>query len=838
MNSTPEKAREDAPGGDVGRIALMIAVFLVALSVLVFEVALTRAFSVLLRYHFVFLALSLAICGIGLGGFIDYITGPFLLRRGSLATHLALRACLLAVLYPLAIYLLFSTPLSAALTSIWLVSGLCILPFLAAGMLLSRIFAQYSQRGGSLYAADLVGAALGSFLVIGALQLFGATTVPFTAGVAAALAAVALATGAPRATMVVISALVLLAVGLGMIGNIKNRYIDLPVMTAETDALAKPLFRELGDPRINARIVYTEWNAFARTDVVREAGPDGIEHPHDDYYIYTDGEVPTNMLWFQGDLREIEPRLRGFIGFLPFHWFQPDEVLLIGPGGGLDVLLAQAVGARNITGVELNPSMPRIVRKYGEFNGHVYDQQNVNVVVDEGRSFVQRSRDRYDIIYMALTKTATTASSSLALVESYIHTREAFSDYLNHLTDDGVIVVVMQEPWLMLRLFLTALEALEETGMERSEALRCLSGLSVPRRFYVAGPYRHVLMVTRHPLPVEMSEQLARETIAVGLEPAFFPGAFEPVPFSWLTREGATTEEFVNAWNQWKFGEKVINIEPCTDDRPFVVDMTYGVPGQFKALLWGSLVLAFLFSIGAIIHQRACPIQQLPMHILPGTVLYFTALGIGFMLVEICMIQKLVLYLGYPVLTLSVILFALLLSGGLGSFYSQRFPVTSARALAAAAAGVVVIYGSLLQYVEPQIITATLGWDIRLRCLITVLMLAPLGFAMGIPFPTGLRAVGLQATRLVPWMWGVNGLTSVAGSVGAMVLAKLWGFNTVLQMGWAMYIVAAALPLSGVALLARRTATGEAASADGDRETGRDETTTEAPDTKTDDSEE
>jgi len=792
------------------RAPLLVAVFLVALSVLAFEVALSRAFSVLLRFHFVFLAISLATSGLGLGGLADYLTGRWLHRTLSVGAHLSLRASALAMLYPLSIYLLFATPLAGHLTSVWVVSGVCILPFFVAGTLLSRIFAEHSQAGGTLYFADLIGAALGSFLVIGALQVMGATNVPFACGMAAAGAALVLAFSvgavtdrepsgsvtpptraltAPARLVALIVAPLLLA---AFIGNLQSHTLDLPVMPVRDDPAAKPLYRELGDPKIGAKIVYSEWNAFARTDVVTNARPDGTTDPRDDFYIYTDGEVPTNMLWFPGKLSALGPRLAGFIGFRPFDWFRPDKVLLIGPGGGLDVLLAAATGAKDIVGVELNPSIPRIVRRYGDFNGHIYDRENVRLFVDEGRSFVRRSHEQYDLIYLALTKTATTASSSLALVEGYIYTQEAFEDYLRHLTPDGKVALVLQEPSLLLRTMLIALAALEHEGLSRDQALDSLMMASVPEGLYGLGPYRHLLVVSRQPFAPRVSARLAKETVAMGFAPGYFPGAYEPVPFSWLTQQHATTPEFVSAWNQWQFGEQLLNILPRTDDQPFVVDMTFRLPRQFQGLLLGALMLAIAFSVLAIVRQPVAGSATLV-----AAVGYFALLGAGFMLVEIALIQKLVLYLGYPVLSLSVILFALLLGGGLGSLTSQRWGVTSASRVAGVAALGVVAYGVLLQYGQGPVVAATLGWDIRLRCLLTMLMLLPLGVALGMPFPTGLRALGARSPSFVPWMWGINGLMSVVGSVGAMMVAKFWGFQATLWCGWAVYALAAVLALSG-----------------------------------------
>jgi hypothetical protein len=526
-------------------VALLLAVFAVAMSVLGFEVALTRAFSVLLRFHYVFLAISLATCGLGLGGLVD-----FLLRRGGLRgarAELVLTgfgsAC--ALLMPLTFYLLFATRLSAELTSVWVVAAVCLPPFLAAGAFLSHAFAWHSSESGRLYFADLIGAALGSFLVIAALQLLGGINAGLVWGavVGVGVAGFALSSGLRgRAFLPGGAALAILAL---VLVNRGGALIDLPIMPLVDDPNAKPLFQELGDPAVGAKIVATHWNAFARTDVVSNAG-------QDDLFIYTDGEVPTNLIKFDGDLEKILPRLESFIGFFAFAEFRPEKTLLIGPGGGLDILLALAVGAQQIDGVELNPSIPQIVRKYGDFTGHIYDIEGVDIRVDEGRSFVSRSRERYDLIYTALTKTATTASSSLALVEGYVHTVEAFEEYLAHLSDRGAIGFVCQSPLILMRSMLTAAQALERHGADRQEALRHICLLSVPRGMLPFGPYRYMMFVGKRPFGAARSRELATNCIARGLEPLFFPGCFEPAPFAQLTKGGMGDAEFIAWWNEWR----------------------------------------------------------------------------------------------------------------------------------------------------------------------------------------------------------------------------------------------------------------------------------------------
>ncbi|MGC9319574.1 MAG: hypothetical protein ACP5KN_16205 [Armatimonadota bacterium] len=763
---------------------MLAGVFLIALSALTFEVALTRAFSVLLRYHFVFLAISLATCGLGVGGLLDFL---WLRSRPGAEdrTTLSILAAATGIAYAGSIALLFSSPLSGHLTSLGIVGGVCIVPFILAGGFLSHAFAAWSHQGGRMYFYDLTGAALGSCGVIIALQLLGATGVPF---LCAGLAGLAAAAVAPAVGLRAVGGALTVAAAVAVLLSARHPLIELPTVPPGAGPSAKPLFRELADPDIKARIVYTDWNAFARTDVVANARPDGTYHPTDDLYVYTDGEVPTNLIHFAGDLDALAGRYEKFIGFFPFRTGRPDRVLLIGPGAGLDVLLALAAGASEIEGAELNPSMVPIVRRYRDFAGPIYDYENVHIQTAEGRSYVRRSPRRYDLIYMALTKTATTAASSLALVESYVHTVEAFQDYLGHLSEDGQLAIVCQHPLVLVRLALTACEALQREGVPRERAVRQIAVLSVPEYRYGFGPYRHLLMVFRQPLSPQRSAELARTAIALDMAPRYFPDAFEQPPLSWLGKVGE--EQLVKRFDRW-WTYADVDVSPCTDDRPFIIDFNPGVPPTMArflvaialgVLLFAAVSIAWLARSG---QERAGP--------LTGAVGYFALLGAGYMLVEVCLAQKLILHLGYPALTLSVILFSLLVGSGAGSLFSQTWPRRAMLRSAAVAALVVAAAVLALLAVLPPILAATLSWNVALRTLVTMLLLAPLGFAMGMPFPTGLREVGGWGPAIVPWAWGINGVASVLGSVVAMLAAKLWGFQTVLLGGAAIYAVAFAL---------------------------------------------
>ncbi|MGQ9733156.1 MAG: hypothetical protein ACUVX8_18010, partial [Candidatus Zipacnadales bacterium] len=678
-------------------VVLLVAVFLVSAAVICFEIALTRCFSVLLRYHYVFLIISIATFGLGAGGVLDYA----LLRPRSSEARQTLTglAILLAPLPAVTIVALFRPPVSHHLTNLWLVAGVSMPTFLVAGAFLSCVWRSFPEQTGRLYAADLAGAAIGSVAVISGLQFLGGTGTPMVTGALVGVGAIMLAGRGGQLWRLLLAVLATLVPAGLLTLNLTTSVANLPAVPPTTDRTVKTLYQELSDPQQGARIVYTDWNAFARTDVVQYHPPNEPK-PWEDLYIYTDGDVPTNMKPFDGDLQKLLPDLEHFIGFLPFRLQRPERVLLIGPGGGLDILVALVVGVKEIDGVELNPSIPRIMRRYAKFNGGLYDYANVNIAVAEGRSYLMRAAKQYDLIYMALPYSATTpGTGGLALVESYLHTVEAMGACLQRLTPQGQIVFVCGAEPLLLRAFLTALEALEGQGKTRTEALHSLAVIDVPPEQYPFGAYRHMLLIRQQPFSLAESQELGETALAMGLWPGYCPGIYEPVPFSILSQRGGGVAE-IDAYLIRTLGPPLgRTVAPVTDDRPFFADLTVGLPTGFATyFLWGGALLVsgiITMTLFGVREQRRCRadeqegIHALHSELVPysqqrlpqasptwstitvvawqtGKAIYFAGLGLGFMLVEVCLAQKLILYLGYPTLSLAVILFALLLGAGLG----------------------------------------------------------------------------------------------------------------------------------------------------------------------------
>lgn len=767
---------------------VLAAVFLSSFCVLAFEVGLTRVFSVVLRYHFVFLVVSVAVCGLGLGGVIIHEVRWFR-QPDKVLVRLSLLGMATGLLIPASLTLTLNYLLPAHPSAYVAVAAAMLLPFTAAGAFLSVAFHHYAGRGGRLYAADLVGAASAALVIIVLLNHVGAVDACFAVGLAACLAGLACALAVREARWIAAGVTASVAVVVLFTWNLHSEVVRIRPLQSGNLELTKPLFRELADPRSGSRLLDTYWNAFARTDVTQDVDPT-IR------FIYTDGEVPTHMIRFSGKLREVGG-LQGFIGYVPFAFRTKGRVLCLGPGGGMDVLLALLAGFEQVEGVEINPSIPSIMEKHRSFNGGLYHLPGVHLSIGEGRSFVRGGGAKYDLLYMALTQTATSGNVGLALVESYVHTKEAFGDYYDHLTARGRLAFVCQEYYLLVRAFATNVALLQEKGLSRDEALRRLVVMALPEVIDRFGepptnPYRCLLMTTRTAVTPREADWLMEAARRRGVRPLYVPYRYEGTPFAEVPPGSDGVAKFVQRFRETDH----VNVSPCTDDSPFFLDLTIGRPRGVRELYFLCvLALAFVVMATGLLSLRSRRDPDIRAPLVPF-VFYFSCLGAGFMLIEVALAQKLILFLGYPTLSLSVILVSLLLGGGAGSYVSQRWPCYQLRKVAAKACLAVAL--AVLAYVfglEPLLSTC-LGLPVAARVAVTFALLLLLGFMMGMPFPSGLRLVCTARPEDVSWMWGVNGMMSVVGSVAAAMGAKGLGFSGVLMAGAVTYMLAAVAAVS------------------------------------------
>ncbi len=768
MSKTTINHNMTSTEADIKRMAL--AILALSATGLAFEVILTRLFSLIFQYHYVFLVVSLAILGLSIGAAGGYVARRFNLTTGG-RNALTGSALLLALVFPL-VALLLAGHNSANLTV--LVVGVAMLPFLLLGWINALVYARFAERSNLLYGADLIGAALGLLVVLGLLTLLGPFGATIALGVVAGLAAILLA-AAESPTRRQFGAVLVVTVAVGVLALV-NRATGFIVYSPEnlTDApFDKTMVYVLQDPAYEARVTATQWGPFAQVDMVEIDDPDVR-------YVFTDAGAGSFMLRYDPgaedesylDWLRLEPT------YLPFEIAPVENTLVIGAGAGRDILLARMAGAETVTAVEINPAIVDITRQQADYNGNILDLPGVSTVVTDGRNFVDRSNEEFDLIYLNIVYSQAAVPSVAALAESYAFTTEALCSYWNHLSDNGQIAFVLHNGLEGVRLLMTAVEALQAEGMTIPQALSHMTLVKQP----AADPTIEtaVLLIAHQPWEVEAAQSYFRTTQRRGMQPLFIPYSYEEL-LTVLLDESVTFEEYL--------ADNIdFNIYPTTDDRPFFYNLNHELPAAVEDLLKWGLMLAFGYLTVISLLQPRQPVHEWTRINLS---LYFALLGIGFMLIEVPLIQRFGLLLGNPVLALAATLGALLVGGGLGSLFSGRFAsLRLTRAISLAALGICV-WILAFAVVYPALVQAVLPASLLVRVGVTVLVLLPLGFVIGMPFPGGLRLAGDADPAGVPLFWGMNAIASTLGAVLATTIALLMGFQMALWLGMAVYLFVA-----------------------------------------------
>ena len=747
-----------------------LSVFLITLSGLILEVGLTRIYSASIWYHFAFVAISVALLGWGLGGFTVHVLKRT--RRLSMNTA-ALVALLYAGAIPLCLWLLVRFPFELDRLPLYFLAPL--LPFFLAGMALSIVFDLNRASSGSLYFADLVGAALGAVLVTVLLFALGGEAALLAATIAPAIAALCLtfvtepeestSAGEPpdskhKRVGLLPRTIRLLAMGgvvLTVVAVVSAvRYGTFRVVPGTTKAMRNQM-----DANPQAHISRTGWNAYSRIDAVEGVAPRHVAR------LYIDSDAWTSIYEWDGRL-ESASDLRNSYRALPFRLTPNAETLVIGPGGGADVVSALSSGSRKVTAVELNPLMLKFVRSYGARAGNIYDRPDVETIQSEGRNFISRTNRKFDIIFMGFVDSwASVASGGLSLSENYLYTTEAFRAYYDHLTDNGILVVLRWETDIP-RLVTNSVATLgAEAAGKRIVAL--LEAQGAPNE-----PKQMLFMLRKRPFTETETAEISHDWTQA--KAVILPGGTAPPLIGDVLSGRKTLVQYET--------ESPRFVSPVWDDSPFyfAIERPFHMPAAIaepllKWLLAPSIAMLALFAI--LGKPRRASIRPYA-----GSVFYFAALGFGFIAVELALLQNLTLLVGHPIFTLSVLLFTLLAMGGIGSALSSRVSMTTACIAVA-------VIGAVEAITLPRLVPMLLPLPLWARIGIAMLLIAPLGLGMGIPFPSGLRKTGRGSLPAPPFYWGLNGIMSVIGSVTTVFVALISGFQAAMLMGSACYVLAA-----------------------------------------------
>jgi len=786
--------------------APVIAVALISAAALAYEILLMRLFSIVLWHHFAYMIISLALLGYGASGAVLTFAPRAVEQRfaplfsaAAAAFGVSAIACFaLAQRVPFnPLEILWDPRQLAYLSAVYL---LLLLPFLCAGACVCMALTHFRGLQSRIYSFDILGAGAGSLGVVALLFVLSpADALKLIAALAFAAATVAwLECGGPRRWPAV-----LLMTFAAVPWLLPQAWIE-PAMSPY-----KELSQTLRIPQ--ARVVEQRSSPLGLVSVVESArvplrhapglSLTATAEPPPQLGVFTDGEGLTALTRFDGR-RDSLAHLDQISSALPYHLLRRPRVLVLGAGAGADVLQAHYHGARQIDAVELNPQVVDLVRRrFADFAGGIYSTI-ARVHVAEARGFVAASEDRYDLIQVALLDSFSASSAGLyALSENYLYTVEALQDDLRHLQPGGLLAVtrwVALPPRDALKLFAAAVVALERSGVDPG------SRLALVRSWKTS-----TLLVKNGAFDGEDIAAIKAFCAARSFDVAFYPGMRPDEANRYNVVEGpdlfdgATAllspgrDEFLQ---RYKF-----HIAPATDDKPHFFHffkwrslpefLSMKGQGGLPLLEWGYPVLVATLVQAAVASLLliGLPLAWVARVGARGRVLvYFLAIGFGFMFIEIAFIQKFVLFLSHPLYAVAVVLFAFLLFAGIGSRVSNRLRNGTLRHPIAAVAGAIAVSAALCLGLLPWLFQHSIGLPDAARILISVALIAPLAFFMGMPFPLGLARVEATDARLIPWAWGINGCASVTGAVLATLLAIHVGFTAVVVAALVLYGVAAA----------------------------------------------
>lgn len=551
------------------------------------------------------------------------------------------------------------------------------------------------------------------------------------------------------------------------------------IFAIQTDPTAKKDLPIYLQEHHGSKIVKTQWNSFSRIDVVEGPSGEGIAAK-----IFIDGGAGTNIISWDGSL-ENRRDLSSWMQYLPFKMMEDPKVLVIGSGGGRDVVAALVSGSKDVTSVEINPIIYQTVNSYGNKAGNVYHHQYVRSYVDEGRSFVTRSTEKYDIIYIPFVDTwASVSSGGLSVSENFLFTMEGFQQYYEHLTDNGKIVVVR---WLIdsPRFVSTFTQLLEKNGVPQTEVYKHL--VIVTTDSYEKDPSVTMVIFSKAPFTDEEIKFLSNSFTKNGYKPILVDGQTALGPYRDLLSGKIGLEQFYNL-----FPTKVY---PVTDDSPFFLSFEKPLPNILKTWLYVSLIIIAMFLVIPMGWIRTSNEERNELR-LKSIIPYFAALGMGFILIELSLMQKLILLLGNPTTTLAILLFTLLVSSGIGSLISSKMMKNGTRNLIFVISGITALGVFYATSLSPMIYSV-IAQPFEIKTIIAVGILTPIGFLMGMPMPTGMRLVKTHSSKYVPWMWAINGAFSVFGAVLSVTIAILSGSSLAMILGISIYFIALGYHLLG-----------------------------------------
>ena len=854
---------------------------MLSLGVLLFELTLTRIFSIILWYDYAFMAISVAFFGLGIGALLIYnLKNKFKKREENLPSKILQSTIALAVSVPIFLFVVGHI-IPSNTSFIYLFYLASAIPFFFAGMSMALVYLTMPKEITKLYFADLVGAAAATLILDPLMRNLGAESVLISISL--------LVIGPPLLAAAIISREkenLLAPAGPRVIGN-KIKFYGIIVLSVSAILLAtntavghnhilaiqpgqnKGLHYQLAKPSMFEHLS-TQWNSFSRIDVTRGIynHSTGNNNNNDDAgrsrslaAIAIDADADTPVLRWNGSTADIQ-WLKEFMDYMPYEISMTpknnNSTLVIGGGGGEDILVALAGGSNNITAVEINPLIISAAKHFGGSSaGNLYDRKDVKLFIDDGRRFISSTNSKYDTIVIKLVDSwAAQLAGGYALSENYLYTVEAFKEYLDHLNgDNGKLVMVrwnIELPRLM-PLVIESLRQQEPMGKHIEDiSRRILVVEDRPGLSFGSNDQRTVypvlLMVKNTPF-TSSEVNLVKERVAKSdAKVISMPGEYTQPPYDKLLSGSAsnTSSTSNTNYNQQQTSQvshdpkaSILELKPPTDDSPFYFAKER-IPNQMIVLLETvigvSAVLALLLIYYSKVNKRTIrpnTSSSASASLLRFQIIFVILIGFGFIFLEITFIQKFLLLLGTPIMALTVILFSILLSSGIGAYLSGRLfkknPYKAVVVSIPVLAVIVLLYYGFL----PRIIDSGIVLELQQRITLTFALLLPAGILMGFQFPSITRMASFSSSNPsssylpqehvrdgssssmgnggdgsssgggedVTLLWGINVTASVIGTVLTAISSMVIGFSGNLMIGFGLYLGALASAIAAAKIV-------------------------------------
>jgi len=801
---------------------LFIGLFLICLSTLAFELLQTRILSVIYFHHIVYLTVTIALLGFGISGALTSIYNKKLLSNPSKYLTLFSWLFSISIILSISIISVSINLFSGQITIRKLIFSytVLIIPFIFSGLIISLILMNKSRLIHKVYFIDLASSGLGTALFIGLISPLGGEGLVFFLATTVALAALLFSRIKKENKLIQIPiTLYIFLICLGWI-TLKNSIINIKPENYKWMSL---IYDKVIHP--DAKLEKFKWTSISRIEIL--ADPKNHlakywqESSPDSYRMMTvDGDSHT-LIHSKENIRLITEKIQkdedNHLTNLVYKLRNNPRVLVIGVGGGYDIICALSYNARNVIGVELNPAICDFNNKvYKNFHGDFFNKNNITIINEEGRSFIRRSQKKFDIIQISAIDTfAALSSGAYVLSENYLYTVEAFKEYIDHLDNNGILSLYRwffkEKPRETLRLSSLAIETYKNLNILNPEKhVAVISGLDWASSLFKKSEFtmNEIEIIAHYAKKFDWTVLFFPKILPPAQQKIYEDKYYKEISNQLLLNDSKIFNNLFKSSSEKKLREFYksysYKINPVYDDKPFFFEYNKlrtkkiishqgyieFLRGNISNFTLYTLLFETVFIIGILIFWPLWRYKREGLRVKKkfSIIGYFIALGIGFMFIEICLMQKFVLFLGHPIYSISVVLTSMLIFSGIGSYSTGKLAMKTKRTILMSILGISIL-GIIYLFALQYIFNVFLRYKIFYRISISIFTLAPLSFFMGMPFPSGLKLVNQLSKNLIPWVWGINGAASVLSSVVAIILALNFGFSTILFLATMIYLI-------------------------------------------------